>query len=177
MRKTIDRVETVFRLAVLAGLLLASAWGGSASAQESGPQDGTESAVVLLDGSGSMSGFGRTGSLWNLGERLCAEFEPRLTCRQRVFTSSTETGEDLKLWTVEDFRKTPGNWGSRTHLEQAYTRADRDADIFFVVTDNVYSAKDRTLAQGIMDFYGRFRGAGALRAILAPVRLAFKGTV
>lgn len=170
MSKITDAVKSIVSSPILlAGVLLAGAWSASASAQ---------TAVVLLDGSGSMQGFARTGSLWDLGERLCHEVERRgASCRQLVFTSRTEDGEDFELLTVEDFRAGSRKWGSRTHLDLAFANADPAADILFVVTDNVHSAENKELDEGILDFYRAFRSDEVRRAMLAPTRENFDGLV
>ena len=132
-----------------------------------------QSALVLIDGSGSMSGFAATGELWRLADNLCVDVKAQgVGCRQEVFVSRQGDGSDLALFDIKDFKKTP-QWGSKTHLYEAFQAGKGETLLIFLLTDNVYSGASADLLSGTERFYDAFKGAE--RALFAPVVARFKG--
>lgn len=144
-------------------------WAGQTPA----PAKGSGLAVLALDGSRSMEGFQRAGSLG----RVARAFRESATAagldyKTNVFSSSSPTSAPDWLDYQDQHQDGAQFKGVYTRLPEAFESADKQANFIFFLTDNL----DNQGAAGLR-LVKRFRDADVAAVLALPMSLPFAGEV
>jgi hypothetical protein len=157
-----------FRLFLLSLLCLAplsSAW--------------ADTLRILIDGSGSMRGYQRTGALDALvGDLFVAGREAGWDPAPRVFVTTALAPGEVSLLVWDTWSSDP-TWGIETHLDKALEQGGSGAHALVLLTDNFQDEANLGggRAGSTERFYDLLRSQPMSRAWLVPVSLEFEGAV
>lgn len=139
------------------------------------PLHAQQPLTVLVDGSGSMTGFLATGATRRLVEKLSALGADRSYAFTYTATPDGAVRGGLAPFTVEP--STPGNVTLLWRGLQAYLDDARDGELIAMVTDNVQDpGAAASEARDVRQFYTALAGSARLPIVyVIPLRLPFDG--